>query len=493
MDCLTNMSRRSFKSDSSFLEKISCGAIGTLKVIERLEADGHKPIELERGSTSFKIWKKIKIKRIRVPDVLCVDCGLRVESRAKTKLAIIMSHSDANANRSWNYGLKDEDYVALIACEKISETPTDWRAYDNVQYIKVGDMKRSIENDQVTKIKPKGTEEGYESTLRWPSAIANFDGKISGMDEKRIQYKRNSDNRTISLKRKKREISLTPLIDVADEIQKNQIIASVVPVHDKIECVKIDGKIHYSDKISSVSMSERYSAAKSLMYFFDNEVKAKLIRTLENPEEHIYVKLEAAKSLALNDEDEGLEFIKKTLSEGSLEERLEATIVSSEIANEESNRILIDVLNDETQDSEIRSGAAWALGQLHFKESIDALVSSFNELSVNIREESAKSLSLIAKDHSQEVLKKFPDVGNEQRAGISWAHARAGNVSIDSILNLLTDDNARKWVSYIIGTQKEETVIEDIEKLKDKDPEVYFAVTVLWLIFNSWIKDIEEY
>ncbi len=63
----------SFKTDESFLEKISLGAIGTQQVFKKLVALGHKPIELERGSMNYKIWKKIKIKRIRVPDIICVD------------------------------------------------------------------------------------------------------------------------------------------------------------------------------------------------------------------------------------------------------------------------------------------------------------------------------------------------------------------------------------------------------------------------------------
>ena len=73
-----------FKADESFLEKISIGAIGTKKVFEDLQRQGHLPIELERGSMNYKIWKTIKIKRIRVPDILCARCGMRIESRAKT-------------------------------------------------------------------------------------------------------------------------------------------------------------------------------------------------------------------------------------------------------------------------------------------------------------------------------------------------------------------------------------------------------------------------
>ena len=83
--------RRAFKSDVSFLEKISMGAVGTHRAFEHLRDQGHNPLELERGSMSFKIWKNIKIKRIRVPNILCIACGRRVKSRAKTTFEISMS------------------------------------------------------------------------------------------------------------------------------------------------------------------------------------------------------------------------------------------------------------------------------------------------------------------------------------------------------------------------------------------------------------------
>lgn len=67
------MVQRSFKTDESFLEKLAIGAIGTKKVLENLTKQGHKPVELERGSTGYKIWKSIKIKRVRVPDILCTE------------------------------------------------------------------------------------------------------------------------------------------------------------------------------------------------------------------------------------------------------------------------------------------------------------------------------------------------------------------------------------------------------------------------------------
>src|SRR5712692_12050456 len=108
---------RAFKTDESFLEKIAMGAIGTRRTFEDLSRQGHTPLELERGSMSFKIWKAIKIKRVRLPDILCLRCGHRWESRAKTKLTITMSHSLSVQERGWDFGLRDDDFVALVQCE----------------------------------------------------------------------------------------------------------------------------------------------------------------------------------------------------------------------------------------------------------------------------------------------------------------------------------------------------------------------------------------
>ncbi|MDA8186635.1 MAG: hypothetical protein M0T85_00640 [Dehalococcoidales bacterium] len=115
---------RAFKSDESFLEKIAIGVTGTRQTFDDLSHQGHRPLELERGSMSFKIWKAIKIKRVRVPDILCLRCSRRVESRAKTKMELSMSHSMAVQQRGWDFGLDDEDRIAFTSCR--STGPGRW-------------------------------------------------------------------------------------------------------------------------------------------------------------------------------------------------------------------------------------------------------------------------------------------------------------------------------------------------------------------------------
>ena len=84
--------------------------------------------------------------------------------------------------------------------------------------------------------KPKGAGEGFELRVTWPSAVASSDGIVSALTAERLQFKREPDQRTISLALSKKSISLQPLVKVGDKFIAGQIIASVVPVTSVLPC-----------------------------------------------------------------------------------------------------------------------------------------------------------------------------------------------------------------------------------------------------------------
>lgn len=485
--------RRSFKADVSFLEKISIGATGTKEVFADLGRSGHSPIELERGSMSFKIWKGIKIKRVRVPDLLCVKCGKRVESRAKTKLQITMSHSIASPDRGWDFGLDDEDYIALVSCEKSGDAPVDWKASDLVQYIQVKLLRGAFKNKKVITERPKGVEEGFETRITWPCAIASSDGKIEEINSARIKFRRNSDKRIISLSLTKKSIKLKPIVSAKEAVKENQIIASVVPVSNKFVCPKDKRVADYTKMLKSASLSDRYAAAKALSYFEAKDVAGALLEKMGDAKDHIYIRLEAAASVLKLGSTDSLKFFEDVLQDSYLENRLEGVIILGEIHNKHASKLLIKTLLDKEQHPEIRAGAAWALGELKNKEALDALVSVFDDINFDIRSESARSLFRMAGLYGSDIIQYFPKGSEDARAGISWALSKSGSFSVKELLSVMKDENSRKWVAWIIGSQKEENFISQIEDLKNSDKEVYFAVTVLWKIFSSWVKDLDIY
>lgn len=45
----------------------------------------------------------------------------------------------------------------------------------------------------------------------------------------------------------------------------------------------------------------------------------------------------------------------------------------------------------------------------------------------------------------------------------------------------------------MLGFQKPDAYLSQVEELKIKDPEVYFATTLLWKILSNWIANLDEY
>jgi hypothetical protein len=250
----------SFKSDESFLQKLAVGATGTKATIKRLKELGYKPIELERGSTGYRIWKRIKIKRVRVPDILCLRSGQRFESRCKTKLEISMSHSRKDPHRAWDAGMRPDDHVTALLCKQINDSPVDWEVVSPIHFIKVADMQEAVTNGYIQVSRPKGVEEGSEIRMIWPSATANEESLVIEVSDKiiKLQSKTSGKSQRYSLIRK--GCSLLPQCKVGETVHANQIIASVVPIDlNPVRKVNVD-EDYFIGKLRSVSLSERYAA-----------------------------------------------------------------------------------------------------------------------------------------------------------------------------------------------------------------------------------------
>jgi len=403
------MAQRSFKTDESFLEKLAIGAVGTQKVIENLTQQGHTPVELERGSTGYKIWK-------------------------------------------------------------------------------------ALENDKVIQEKPKGSQEGFESRLTWPSSVASSDGKVTEISN-RIKFKRSSDKRTISLALSKKGISLTPCVTAEEEIKRYQILASVVPVSKEVPTREIDLPFYYLNMLTSASISERYGAAKACSFLVGHFDENPLTERINDSDEHIYVKLEAAAALARSNFQIGYDFIESVLNSDYLEHRLEAIIILGELFSERAGQLLIQVLSDDSHYEEIRAGAAWALGELNLKSTIPSLVSAFNEMILPVRIEAARSLRKMCSSHVEEILDFFKNASENERPGVSWALGRYGQWNLNELIDRIDLENVdmRQWGAYIIGNSDQNRIINDIESLKQTDPQLYFAITVLWKITSSWVYQLKEY
>ncbi|MHB8149446.1 MAG: HEAT repeat domain-containing protein [Desulfobulbia bacterium] len=491
------MPPNNFKSDESFLSKIAIGAAGTNATIEALTAMGFRPIELERGSSGYKIWKKIKIKRVRVPDILCLRTGLRFESRGKTKLEISMSHSLNEPSRCWDVCMRTDDYVSIILLEAVENSIVDYRRISPVMFIRVSDMQAAFVAEDVKITTPKGVEEGSEIRVIWPCATANAASVVETIAPN-VRLRPNDGGRAQTIRLRRAGGDLPALVQVGDAVEANEIVAACVPVVKFIPLPAEVDEEHFRGRLTSVKLNERYAAAKALRYRgYGAECQGILEARMNDGDEDIYVQLEAAAALAAHNHESGWRFIEDKLRGMTLEipvaTQLETVIVVSEIPTERSERILISVLQDDDWDEEIRAGAAWGLGQFDSEQSAVALVNTFNSNKREIQIEAARALLLITPGNEGFLVDLLKTTTDDKRDGLAWALARSGGFDPASMFDGTSNDNLRRWISYIIGRGQEKFVAEQIEAIRGVDQEVYFAATVLWQILGSWVHDLKEY
>ncbi len=487
------MPATSFKSDVSFLEKLALGAAGTQATIRRLKELGYAPIELERGSTGYKIWKKIKIKRIRVPDILCLKSGQRFESRGKAKLEISMSHSQKDPYRAWDAGMRPDDRVAVVLCKQRGDSPIDWEVVSPIHFIKISDMRDAVAKRHIQISKPKGVEEGSEIRMIWPCAYAHEQAIVTEITEKNIKLKSEISGKIQRCSFVRKNSSLQPQCKVGDAVQANQIVASVVPIDlNPIRQVGVDEDF-FITQLQSASLSERYAAAKALRFRGYEKASTHLEARMLDKAEDIYVQLEAAASLAAYANPSGWAFLSDCLNSEYLTVQLETIIVLSEITDSQSEQLLIRVLMDADRNSEVRAGAAWALGEFATKHSASALIDTFNFTNTDIKIEAARALLKITPTQIEQIVEMMKTSDPARREGIAWALAKVGGFNPNNLLDNPTDDNLRRWVSYILGYGKPRFLEAQIEELARLDPEVHFAASVLWQLLASWIYELKEY
>jgi hypothetical protein len=390
--------------------------------------------------------------------------------------------------------------VSIVVFEQGDDSPVDLKQSSPVYFISLKDMRNACKNEQVKISTRKGFEEGSEIRLIWPCAAANQQFNIDSVESTKINLKPILDGRRrpihLSRGKGKNKIKLIPQVNKGDTVEVNQIMAAVVPIYTEINCPPKVDEAYYRAKLGSINLSERYAAAKALRYRGYKASKRVLKARIYDTEEDIYVQLEAAAALAAYDDPKGWEFIESKLRSPTLavplETQLETVIVASEILKERSERLLIEVLQDTHRDDELRAGAAWALGQFASNASATALVDTFNSSPLEIKVEAARALLHIAEPQISHLVELLKNGDPSKRDGISWVLARTGKFNPTEMVSG-ADDNLRRWLSYIIGYGQDYFEQANVADICNKDPEIYFAASVLWQVIASWVHDLKEY
>ncbi len=350
-----------FKTDTSFLRFLSMGAIGVQQTIAHLRTRGFSPIELERYCGSNKIWMT-KVKRLRLPDVLCVRTGLRLEVRAKSDLRIRMSDAPNNPDRTWDAGLRDDDVAAFIAiCQ---DENGNQRAAAAPVFFGIRALRQSVNASKLGP--PKSASEGAERDRTWPAIIPSCDGTVQSVTAEKLVVTMNDGQdsarrQTYTLRGKnaylrpgdrfKAKVSIlagapAELADLADFARR---------AYDPLAALREPNPV------------DRYAAVKALPRRDDLRDRAVPgLEQLLHTEQEERVALEAAGSAATLGSVLGQERISQVLwGEGRKDLRMEAVLILTELASPFARDELLRVAGDRAhfEGDEIRQAAVWGLGK----------------------------------------------------------------------------------------------------------------------------------
>ena len=352
-----------FKADSSFLRFLSMGALGVKQTMRQLTQMGFQPIELERYCASNKIWAT-KVKRLRLPDVLCVRTGLRIEVRAKSDLKIRMSDAPNNPDRTWDSGNRDEDVAAFIA---IMDGESGPRPAERAEFFSFGALRASVAESTLGP--PKSASEGAERDRTWPAVVPSGDGTVQTVTPERLVVSMQRDGggerrQTYTLKGKKTYVSPEDRFEGGASIlagapaRKADLVSYLTQTYDPLAGLRAGNAV------------DRYAAVKSIPY--RDDLRTTAVQALEallptEPEER--VALEAAGASAALGSGKGQEFIGAVLhGDGRPELRMEAVLILTELRSVFSRVELIAVATDPRfAEDEIRQAAVWGLGKTGLK------------------------------------------------------------------------------------------------------------------------------
>jgi hypothetical protein len=344
-----------FKTDSSFLKFLTMGAVAVRSTLTVMFEAGFQPIELERCCTSNKIWST-KVKRLRLPDILCVRTDVRVEVRAKSDLKIRMSDAPDNPDRRWDVGLRDHDLVAFVACSSDEGHVT---VLGPPVFFSTADLRAAVDSTKLGP--PKSASEGAERDREWASTVPSDSGEVAAVTDDKIGTLLASGRRQSYQLRGKRAY-----VAAGDKfIGGASIIAGVVPRLAPVAQLR-SRQWDCKAALASQDPGDRYAAAKAVPHALGAKIWGEdaLWRAIKK-ETDDRVSLEMTASAARLGAPLGMEGISSVIGKhGRADLRMEAVLILAELGTPAAAKELARVAKaPEFAGDELRQAAVWGLGK----------------------------------------------------------------------------------------------------------------------------------
>jgi hypothetical protein len=497
------MARLAFKPDSSFFRKIAIGAVGTRAICADLARHNHGMRELERGSTDTKLWKDVKRKRVRIPDLVCAKCGLRVESRAKTAPDLSMSHSPTEEARAWDFGMVDRDLIAFPVCQAVQESYwssgqlhadlsywhernwVKWQPKTFVNYFTV----QAFRSSPHTRSSTKGVTEGSETAIAWNATFSSRSGVVEVASADRITIRRTSDGHRYTWRVPRGQgVAVSP----GCEVHENQVIASAVPPLPVAE-LRCPGSLpaqHIAQLLQSRERTLRFTAVNLARLRRDASFCDEVSTLAADADEDVYVRLEAASYLTGVCGRPAEALFSPYSSSNDAQTQLESVIALGESGTSDAIALLSAILDDAQRPYFLRSAAAWSLGRVNQPDAHTRLIRAFADVDRDIRDEALEGIISVGGPAVPLLIAGLRDPESGIAAGCAESLRRRHDIPDETVADIVKDfrsGSAGPWVTWLVAHLPRERVATSIADLQESAPHLHYAVSVLWSFLESWI------
>ncbi len=393
---------------------------------------------------SNKVWQT-KVKRLRLPDLLCVRCGLRVESRAKSKLKIMLSHSDS-PNRQWDAGgMRDDDLFAFLLADINQDPPYCGPPI----YFATGALRASI--TQAKRSTPKAASEGSEVTLTWPSWVPAKRGRFVHVDnEDRIVFE-GEDGKVQRYWQWRNWAGPRFVYSKRGEFFQGdeKVLAGVAEQEPSPVCSGDSWDLVAA--LHSSATVERYAAVKAAGALQHPGLIDALSEVGEDGLEDWRIRLEAQTALARLEPNPWISQIMQQINDPATEadQQMEAILAVSELPSDAAAEALAEIAASSSLPSELRAAAAWGLGQGAARRP-DLLLDRIVDPEPLVALHAISAVDELASD-LQRTLAGWMDEGDAIRASAA-AQLLQRHGCVDSLLEACQGGgNARLWALRALG------------------------------------------
>lgn len=469
------------KLDEDFLRFLTIGAAGTASSLHSLnKRHGHRVVELERYATANKIWET-KIKRLRLADLLCLDCGARVEVRTKSDLAIRMSHSDTTG-REWDAGLRDDDLIAFVAWQAERGAVADHQELFRVSALRAARKHAKLGSR-------KAPSEGAERDITWPARVPKRAGRVETVDETAGTVRYVPETSRAYTYRLPKGVPAHIYVEEGQRLHgREAFLLGCVQAPDSVDC---PGRTwSFADDLGSHDPIARYVGVKAAgIDGSGSNLENQLVALTQDKGEDERIRLEAQGSLARIAPAEHTSALAQYAST-HLEDKqrpmaMESVFILSELGSPEAILALATIAANTDLGSEIRSAAVWGLGTAG-ADAPEAVLLFIADQDPEVALHSIAGIGTLDDDGLAALRMLLEDGTDREAASAAALLKHEGEPGIQILLEVAqADSRPAFWARSALGEIPETAVREASGEAIET--QLATAISPMWIRAESWL------